>query len=333
MALHDTETMNAIREALDANGYENVILYGEPWAGGDSALKDPYKPADRNHVHDYSEDIALFNAEFRDGMKGHVFFEEEAAFLQGANNNPNNNFKNEDLIAAIMANTQMDAGEYHFPESQAWARSPKEVVNYTSAHDNFTLFDKLVLSTDAPASYKRQEALVAMNKIHAAILFTSQGGVFLQAGEEFARTKYGNPNTYKALIAINRLDWTRASEHEDLIDYYRGMIDIRKAYPPLRDDTTQTANMMYFRRLPENVIAYTIPNVIDDNAKWDNMLVAANTGERPQSFVLPTDENGETQKWQLLADINRADANGMGTMHGQSIILNPREVYVLAIEK
>jgi len=333
MALHDTETMNAIREALDANGYENVILYGEPWAGGDSALKDPYKPADRNHVHDYSEDIALFNAEFRDGMKGHVFFEEEAAFLQGANNNPNNNFKNEDLIAAIMANTQMDAGEYHFPESQAWARSPKEVVNYTSAHDNFTLFDKLVLSTDAPASYKRQEALVAMNKIHAAILFTSQGGVFLQAGEEFARTKYGNPNTYKALIAINRLDWTRASEHEDLIDYYRGMIDIRKAYPPLRDDTTQTANMMYFRRLPENVIAYTIPNVIDDNAKWDNMLVAANTGERPQSFVLPTDENGETQKWQLLADINRADADGMGTMHGQSIILNPREVYVLAIEK
>jgi len=333
MGVHDTETMNAIRKTLDENGYEDIILYGEPWSGGDLALKPPYKPADRNHVHDYSEDIALFNAEFRDGMKGDVFLEADAAFLQGANNDPTSNFKNKDLIAAIMANTQMDAGEYHFPEAKAWARSPKEVVNYSSAHDNFTLFDKLVLSTPGPISYKRQEPLVAMNKIHAAILFTSQGGIFLQAGEEFARTKYGNPNTYNAPIAVNHLDWTRASKHQDLIDYYRGMIEIRKSYPPLRDNTTRTANMMYFRRLPENVIAYTIPNVIDREAKWDNMLVAANTGDQPQAFVLPTDKDGQTQKWQMLADIHEVNAEGMGTMHGQSIILNPREIYVLVIEK
>jgi pullulanase len=333
MGVHDTETMNEIRKALDENGYEDVILYGEPWAGGELSLKEPYKPADRNHVHDYSEDIALFNAEFRDAIKGHVFLDYDAAFLQGANNDHSSNFQNEDLIAALMANTQSDAGEYKLPEYKVWARSPKEVVNYSSAHDNFTLYDKLVLSTDSPTKYSRQEHLVAMNKINAALLFTAQGGIFLQAGEEFARTKHGNPNTYNASIAINHLDWSRAAEFDDLIAYYRGMMAIRKAYPPLRDETTRTANMTYFRRLPENVMAYTIPNVIDEQAKWDNFLVVVNTGDQPQSFVLPTDPDNISQEWTILANIKQASADGLGTIRGESIILNPREVYVLAIER
>ena len=333
MGVHDTETMNEIRKALDERGYENLIIYGEPWAGGELSMPAPYKPADRNHVHDYSENIALFNAEFRDAIKGHVFLDEDPAFLQGANNEYSSNFKNGDLISAIMANTQTDAGEYKLPEYKAWARSPKEVVNYSSAHDNLTLYDKLVLSTDGPINYYRQEHLVAMNKINAAILFTSQGGIFLHAGEEFARTKFGDSNTYNAPIAVNHLDWSRAKEYEDLINYYRGMIAIRKAYPPLRDDTTRTANMMYFRRLPENMLAYTIPNVIDQHSKWDNLLVVANTGHHPESFALPLDSNEASQKWTILANSKNADAEGIGSIHGRSIILNPREVYILAIER
>ena len=333
MGVHDTETMNEIRQALDDRGYEDLIIYGEPWAGGDLALPAPYKPADRNHVHDYSERIAIFNAEFRDSIKGHVFLDENAAFLQGANNDHSSRFRNGDLISAIMANTQMDAGDYTLPEYKAWARSPKEVVNYSSAHDNLTLYDKLVLSTGGPTNFSRQEQLVAMNKINAAILFTSQGGIFLHAGEEFARTKFGDPNTYNAPIAVNHLDWSRAKEYDDLIQYYRGMMAIRQAYPPLRDDTTRTANMMYFRRLPENMLGYTIPNVIDQHSKWDNLLVVANTGHHPESFSLPPDSNDESQEWTILADSKKADAEGIGSIRGSSIILNPREVYVLAVER
>ena len=183
-------------------------------------MPEPYKPADRNHVHDYSKRIALFNAEFRDAIKGHVFLDYDAAFLQGANNEHSSSFKNEDLIAAIMANTQRDAGEYHIPEYKSWARTPTEVINYSSAHDNHTLYDKLVLSTDVPNNYARHEMLISMNKINAALLFTSQGGIFIHAGEEYARTKHGNPNTYNAPIAINRIDWKRAKENQDLVEYY-----------------------------------------------------------------------------------------------------------------
>ena len=287
MGVHDTETMNIIRETLDQRGYEKVILYGEPWAGGQLALKEPYRPADRENIQYFSKNIAIFNAEFRDSIKGNVFAEKNAAFLQGANIERVSDFANIDLVAAIMANTRMDAGGYEIPEYKAWADLPTEVINYSSAHDNFTLYDKLVLSTDSPTTQMRHEEIVEMNKISAAILMTSQGGVFFQAGEEFARTKYGNPNSYNASIAINRLDWARANDYTDLVDYYRGMIHIRKTYAPLRDATTKTSEMIYFKWLPENLISYLIPNVIDEDSPWSSLLVTANTSTQPYTIDLP----------------------------------------------
>lgn len=333
MGVHDTETMNIIRQTLDDNGYEKVILYGEPWAGGQLALPEPYKPADQNHVHDFSERIALFNAEFRDSIKGDVFISDIGAFLQGANQESYSNFTNADLIAAIMANTQRDAGEYQIPEYKAWARVPTEVINYSSAHDNYTLYDKLILSTENSNFQLRQEKIVAMNKISAAILFTSQGGIFFQAGEEFARTKYGNANSYNASIAINHLDWSRSAQFSDLVDFYRGMIKIRKTYAPLRDHTRHSADMTYFKRLPENTIAYSIPNLIDPEGPWSLLFVAANTNGEPEIIDLPKNEDGSRKRWKIVANINAAAPDGLGYIHSDTIILNPREVYVLAIER
>lgn len=333
MGVHDSETMNMIRETLDNLGYEDVILYGEPWAGGRLALKEPYTPADQNHVHDFSERIAMFNAEFRDSIKGDVFTGYSGAFLQGVNSERTSNFKNQDLIASIMANTQRNAGEYKLPEYKAWARVPTEVVNYSSAHDNYTLYDKLSLSTGHLKYTCPEDKIKAMNKINAAILLTSQGGIFIHAGEEFARTKYGNPNSYNASIAINHLDWTRAAKFNDIVSYYQGMIQIRKAFPPLRDYTLTTADNMYFMRLPENVIAYSIPNLIDTESAWSEVFVTANTSEQPQVILLPTDSDNNTQKWSILANINEANPNGIGSIHSDSIIVNPKEVYILALER
>jgi pullulanase len=333
MGVHDTETMNEIRSILDERGYEDVILYGEPWAGGHVAMPEGYYPADRNHIHDFSENIAVFNSDFRDAIKGHVFIDHDPAFLQGKNGRHDSNFSDADLIAAIMAHTEQDAGEYQLPDYKVWARYPKEVLNYSSVHDNFTLYDKLVLSTSESHSYERQEQLVKMNKINAAILLTSQGGILFQAGEEFARTKYGNPNSYNAPIATNHLDWSRARDFQDLVDYYRGMIKIRADYPPFRDETRQTADMMYFLHLPENILGYTIPNLISKDSKWDNIFVGVNTSDSPYSIDLPKDSEGHQQTWTVLADINQVNPKGMGKIRGESLILNPDEVYILAIER
>lgn len=123
----------------------------------------------------------------------------------------------------------------------AWCRSdkfpphtPGQIVSYVSAHDNFTLWDKLLL-----VRYERPEfgavdrAALAQNRLAAGIYLTCMGLPFWQAGEEFARTKKGQGNSYRSSPALNRLDWKRAEQFHGLVDYYRGLIGLRNAFPRL----------------------------------------------------------------------------------------------------
>ena len=64
-----------------------------------------------------------------------------------------------------------------------------------------------------------------MNKLAAAITFTSQGTPFLQAGEEFLRSKpvknkeeKYSANSYNLPDSVNSLKWDTLSEHKDVYE-------------------------------------------------------------------------------------------------------------------
>ncbi|GAB2488384.1 type I pullulanase [Alkalibacterium psychrotolerans] len=331
MGLHDVTTMNQLRETLNERGHEHVLLYGEPWNAGSVAIFEPNKPADKFHIGDLADGIAIFNDEFRDAIKGSVFEQEAGGFLQGANGHDHSPYSTNDLIASILANTQIDAGRFHLPEEKKWARHPGQVITYASAHDNLTLYDKLVASSNKGSNYERDIELIQMNKINAAILFTSLGGLFLMAGEEWGRTKFGDDNSFKSSIDVNQLDWGRAYENRDLVNYYRGMAAIRQAYAPLRDDSNQTGEAIYFSQLRENVLAYTIPDVLG-NSDWSMMAVVVNTSHHPErvelksSYPLP-------KEWTILANRHTAGLTPLGNVLGNSLLINPREALVLVAPK
>lgn len=331
MGLHDVNTMNLLRETLDKKGYSHVILYGEPWNAGSVAIFEPNKPADKFHIGDLTDGIAIFNDEFRDAIKGPVFEKEAGGFLQGANGQDFSAYSTSDLIASIMANTQVDAGRFHLPEEKKWARHPGQVITYSSAHDNLTLYDKLVSSSNKGNNYERDLELIQMNKINAALLFTSLGGLFMMAGEEWGRTKFGDENSYKSSIDSNHLDWGRAYENKDLVNYYRGMTAIRHAYAPLRDISNQTGDAIFFSQLRENVLAYTIPDTWG-TSDWTMMAVIVNTShhaehvELKSSFPLP-------KEWTVLANRHTAGLTSLGTILGNNLLINPREALVLVSKK
>lgn len=331
MGLHDVNTMNLLRETLNEKGYEHVILYGEPWNAGSVAIFEPNKPADKFHIGDLTDGIAIFNDEFRDAIKGSVFEKDAGGFLQGANGQDHSPYSNNDLIASILANTQIDAGRFHLPDEKKWARHPGQVITYSSAHDNLTLYDKLVASSNKGDNYERDIELIQMNKINAAILFTSLGGLFFMAGEEWGRTKFGDDNSFKSSIDVNQLDWGRAYENKDLVNYYRGMMAIRHAYAPLRDNTNETGDAIYFSQLRENVLAYTIPDTSGDS-DWSMMAVIVNTSQHTErvelksSYPLP-------KEWMILANRHAAGLSSLGTVLGNSLLINPREALVLVAPK
>ena len=148
----------------------------------------------------------------------------------------------------------------------SWAVSPCQTVNYVEAHDNLTLWDKLAYTNPTDSIEARKQ----MDKMAAAMVFLSQGIPFIQAGQEFLRSKplpggaYDH-NSYHSPDIVNSLKWNRKSEFRDVYEYYRGLIEFRKAHTALRMSTVEDIgrNMKFFDRLPQRVMGFGLYNDCD----------------------------------------------------------------------
>lgn len=84
MGLHDTQTMNEIRKALnELEDGEQIFLYGEPWSAGPSALKESESFATKEAMKKLAEGIAVFNDDTRDAVKGPYDKLEVPGFVNG----------------------------------------------------------------------------------------------------------------------------------------------------------------------------------------------------------------------------------------------------------
>lgn len=315
MGILDVETMNQIRKALDTQvkDGDKIIMYGEPWAAGAVATKE--KTCTKDNLKLLDSRIGVFNDAFRDAVKGHVFNAHETGFIQdGSNKAP--------LISSITANSI---------DSLAWLNQPSQSVAYMSAHDNFTLYDKLVLSVKGDESFgERDNRLVSMNKLAAAIMLTSQGISFMQAGEEFARTKYGDENSFISSDKINQLDWNSLVKYADLNSYYQGLIEIRKNFKPFRDPTTTSAKKITFSDTDSSVIAYTIENTITKGKEWSFVALAFNAGDKDAEISLKSDGSKLPDQWEIIADEDQAGLKGLGEVSSSKIVVPAKSAVILA---
>lgn len=330
MGLIDVATMNQIRQALNQEGLEKVILYGEPWDAGSNEITLPNQPANKTSLSVLTPGIAVFNSNLRDQVKGDVFEETDGGFIQGMNGKKQKKeiLYDKNLALAICGNQKSLSSNLE----TGWAETPAQVIAYVSAHDNLSLWDKLVATSirekDA-ASFQRNEELVQMNKLAAAILFTSQGGIFMQAGEEFARTKLGDENSYCSEIKINQIDWERRLLFKDLNEFYKGMQQIRQAYAPLRDWTDTTAkHIQVSDDKKENLLAYTIPN-ISDTGIWRQVAVIINSSSAQHTLQLKS-YLGLPRQWQIIADNKGAGTVSKGIIKGNTCTIAAQSLLILA---
>ena len=317
MGLHDCETMNRIRTALDAID-PDILMYGEPWTA--EATTCPTPTAVQGNIKSLNNDIAAFNDKSRDAIKGSCFNKTDPGFIQGAG-------YEEALKGSIQANSTTISGD------NMWSKQPSQTVTYTSAHDNYTLYDKLVTSVKGGSGYgNRYDELVAMNKLAGGIILTSQGISFFQAGEEFARTKYGDENSYKSPTATNQLVWSNTMTYSDLMNYYKGLIEIRKAYSPFRDPTNTSNNTIYFSwgdNCPSKVVAFTMYNTINPSTEWDYVGVIHNAAGYAQTVTLMTSETKTLpSQWVIIADGSTAGIQSLGTT-GSTVTVPARSTMVL----
>ena len=281
MGLYDAESINAVRAALDSlPGGRDILLYGEPWQGGASQLHR-YE-ANKANLAMLNERVGIFCDDTRDAIKGGCFDAREPGYVEGK---PGSFW---DIGAAVAAWCRSDRLPPH---------APSQIVSYVSAHDNFTLWDKLLcVRYEKPEFTARDTVALAQNRLAAGIYLTSFGLPFMQAGEEFARTKKGVSNSYRSSPALNRLDWNRAEQYHALVDYYRGLLALRAAFPRLGSTDRHAPEALQFFALEQPLVGWMLPAVWGDGAAWSALCVFYNPTDTACTVSLPAGQ------WKLLSD-------------------------------
>lgn len=319
MGLLTTELMNRIRKEMDEEfGVGEILLYGEPWSAGDSPMEEGTHAAKKNNLPLLDEGVAVFSDDSRDVIKGDVFHPQAVGFVNGGTH------AEHAILQAVTGwrNTDRDIHP----------KSCSQIVQYVSAHDNFTLWDKLALSvcssqeishilsgteTDKERFFGKTENILALNKLCALIYFTCQGHIFFQAGEEFGRTKLGDDNSYCSPASVNMLSWQRSQDFNHLVSYYKGLIALRKTLPGLYDKSPEA----YKRISRETVHGTGIVSFVIDNTElhtpntedleaspWKTLCIAYNASEQQVSIQLPEENTSATSEahshsqWTVLAD-------------------------------
>ncbi len=240
MGIHDSVTMNAIREALDKID-PSIIIIGEGWEMS-TPLPEDLKASQRNAQ--AMPRIAHFNDSIRIALKGSDFGDEkDRGFISGKN-------YLEDLLLRNIK------GAMHLSSHSSYV-DPEQVIQYVEAHDNLTLYDKLLRSNPDDS----EEVRIKRHTLATSIVLLSQGVPFIHGGQEFLRTKAGVANSYQSPDEINQFEWERVTTFQESVAYVKGLIALRKSEYLFRLHTHEEIDA-HFTMLSENfnIVAFSLTN-------------------------------------------------------------------------
>ena len=240
MGIHDSVTMNAIREALDKID-PSIIIIGEGWEMS-TPLPEDLKASQKNAQ--AMPRIAHFNDSIRVALKGSDFGDEkDRGFISGKN-------YLEDLLLRNIK------GAMHLSSHSSYV-DPEQVIQYVEAHDNLTLYDKLLRSNPDDS----EEVRIKRHTLATSIVLLSQGVPFIHGGQEFLRTKAGVANSYQSPDEINQFEWERVTTFQESVAYVKGLIALRKSEYLFRLHTIEEIEA-HFTILSENfnIVAFSLTN-------------------------------------------------------------------------
>ncbi len=289
-------TINQARKSLTAID-PSILILGEGWYGASSL---PLESAATQGNIALVPGVAAFNDQIRDGAKGSVFNTTEAGFVSGIF------AKAPDVKAGIVGNTV-----YNGNLDNKWTTSsPGQSINYVESHDNQTVFDKLTSSVPGATTV----TITRMDEMSAVIVYLSEGVPFIQAGQEFLRSKGGNGNSYNANDEVNSIKWSTLPLNIAVNNYYKGLLALRNAHPAFRLSTASAikTNLSFIPTF-DGVIAYSLDGSKSKDS-WKKIVVAYNATSTPSKVTLPSGG-----KWNLVVSGNIAGTKVLSSINAQQV--------------
>ena len=305
MGLMDIKTINEVTAALKVID-PTIIVIGEGWEMGTLA-KD--LRASQTNISKLNN-VAHFNDQIRDGLKGSVFKASDTGWATGKLSAVG------DIKPGIVGNTNYDPMFLN-----AWnTTSPTQSVNYVESHDNLTLADKLTASVKGISP----TGIAQLSQFATSIAFLSQGVPFMQAGQEFLRSKNGDDNSYKSDDATNSLKWSTKLKYSATVNYYKGLIALRAAHPAFRMTTTAAikANIKFLKGT-DTLIAYSINGkAVGDKAK--TIVVIHNADSANATFTLPN-----ANSWNIVAKGSQIGTKTLQVLKAGKVVVPGQSTMVL----
>ena len=312
MGIHDIETMNLIRKALDEVD-PNIYMYGEGWSAGTCAypveklaMKANTRQLDR---------IGAFCDDMRDAIRGPFNDDHKAAFLGAV---PGNEESIRFGIAGCIDHPQIDMSKVNYSKAP-WANSPAQMISYISCHDDMCVVDRLKASIPGITT----DELIRLDLLGQTMVFTSQGVPFIYAGEEVLRDKKGVHNSYKSPDSINAIDWTNKDRYPQVFDYYRGLMELRRNHPAFRmADASMVRQHLEF--IPTS--DFTICFRLKDNANgdsWQDIIVILNASKKAQKVAIPEG------CWTSVCEGGIINLAGIAEYKGKEINVAPQEAIII----
>ena len=298
MGIHDQETMNAIRAALDEID-PTILTYGEGWAAMAPAY--PYEDLAMKQWTYKMPRVGAFSDDIRNALIGSPF-DHERGFASG------NAASAKDVMRGLIA----------CPE---WSGEPIQHVSYITCHDNYCLRDRI----DVSAKGESEATKLRMNKLAQTAVLVSQGMTFIYGGEELYRTKKGIDNSYQSPDSINIIPWENMFQYADLCDYYRAMIALRHEHKGFRLGSADLVkeHVEFLDTDNESLIIYRINNLEDfDSAK--SLTVLLNGSAKQAKAEVPEGT------YTVLAHDAQVDISGLGQIQGTQVVVEPYSATILA---
>lgn len=305
MGILDVTTMQQVRDALDTVD-PTIIVLGEGWNMG--GLPEAQRASQVNIGN--LDGIAAFNDQIRDGIKGSVFSASEKGWATG------NSGRRNDVLAGITGNTA-----YSALVSPNWTTNdPGQSVNYIEAHDNLTLADKLSASVGSTQAVRSR-----LQRFAGSIDLLAQGMPFMQAGQEWERTKNGDDNSYSSGDLVNSLRYKQLDTFSTTLNYYKGILALRKAHPAFRMATTSDvrASLKFQSEGKFGLITYSLNGAAVGDT-WSTIVVSHNPNATPATINLPVQAT-----WYVVVKDDKAGVSTITKFSGKTVSVPARSTLVL----
>lgn len=288
MGIHDIETMNQIRAAVDAID-PTIYIYGEGWSAGTCAYPQE-KLAMKASTYKLNG-IGAFSDDMRDALRGPFSDDTKGAFLAGIKG------EEESLkfgIVGGIAHKQVDMTRVNY-DKKPWTNEPTQQISYVSCHDDMCLVDRLKASVPGLKDMTRSQAdrqteLVRLDLLAQTAVFTSQGVPFMLAGEEMLRDKKGVHNSFSSPDSINEFNWDNLKQYPQVFEYYSNLIKLRRNHPAFRLGTAEAVREhLEFIATDDCLVAFRLKN-LEGIDSWKDIIVVLNANKETKTIAIPEGE-------------------------------------------